>query len=105
MEWVNLIVSILSGISVCVPLIIALIQNVRENVNARNWSAIIKFVVNLMESAELMFETGAQKKDFVMSEISTIQKELGTDFEEEKIAKLIDAICLASKTINSKEVK
>ena len=68
MDWINIIVSILSGLAVCIPLAAKLVSVVKQAVREKNWSKLVKLVMSLMEDAETMFDTGAQRKEWDYSE-------------------------------------
>lgn len=38
MEYLELVISILSGIAVCIPLVIKLVSTVKEVVKEKNWN-------------------------------------------------------------------
>ena len=102
MDKVNLIVSILSGIAVCIPLAIKLIDYVRMAIKEKNWSVVMQLVLQLMTEAEKNYATGAEKKEYVMDSIIAMQGTLNYDVDMNAISAMIDAICTASKQINVK---
>ena len=69
--WIQAIISILSGVAVLVPLMIKLIQFVQAGVKEKNWSQVLKLVMSLMADAEDNFESGAEKKEWVMGQLKT----------------------------------
>lgn len=99
---VNIIVSILSGLSVCIPLVIELVKYVQKAVKERNWGQIVKLVTDLMMEAEKNFETGAERKKWVMSMIESSASSINYDIDMEEISKLIDSLCDMSKIVNGK---
>lgn len=103
-EWVNLVVSILSGIAVCVPLVVKLVQYIQVAVKEKNWSSLMQLVLKLMAEAEKLYDNGAARKAYVMTTIKAMENTLNYDVDENVIGEMIDAIALASKTINA-EVK
>lgn len=102
--WVNIIVSILSGLAVCIPLVIKLVEYVRKAIQEKNWSNVMQIVLKLMTEAEKNYETGAERKQYVMSSVEAIKDTLNCEVDMNAISSLIDAICQASKIINA-EVK
>ena len=103
-NWVNIIVSILSGLAVCIPLVIKLVEYIRKAIQEKNWSNVMQIVLKLMTEAEKNYETGAEKKQYVMSSIEAIKDTLNCEVDMNAISRLIDSICQASKIINA-EVK
>lgn len=102
--WVNIIVSILSGLAVCIPLVIKLVEYVRKAIQEKNWSNVMQIVLKLMTEAEKNYETGAERKQYVMSSVEAIKDTLNCEVDMNAISSLIDSICQASKIINA-EVK
>lgn len=102
--WVNIIVSILSGLTVCIPLVIKLVEYVRKAIQEKNWSNVMQIVLKLMTEAEKNYETGAERKQYVMSSVEAIKDTLNCEVDMNAISSLIDSICQASKIINA-EVK
>ena len=102
--WVNIIVSILSGLAVCIPLVIKLVEYVRKAIQEKNWSSVMQIVLKLMTEAEKNYETGTERKQYVMSSIESIKDTLNCEIDMDAISNMIDSICQASKIINA-EVK
>ena len=102
--WVNIIISILSGLAVCIPLVIKLVEYVRKAIQEKNWSNGMQIVLKLMTEAEKNYETGAERKQYVMSSVEAIKDTLNCEVDMNAISNLIDSICQASKIINA-EVK
>jgi hypothetical protein len=101
-DWINVIISILSGVAVCVPLVIKLVKYIRESIKAKNWTNLMALVLRLMTEAEDLYETGAERKEYVMSAIKGMEDILNYDIDENVISVMIDSICSASRIINSK---
>lgn len=101
-DWVNLIVSVLAGLATAIPLIVKLIQFIKESVKSKNWSSLMQLVLQLMTEAEKNYATGAERKEYVMSAIKSMESTLNYDIDEDVISAMIDSIVLASKTINAR---
>ena len=99
--WVNIIVSILSGLAVCIPLVIKLVEYVRKAIQEKNWSNVMQIVLKLMTEAEKNYETGSERKQYVMSSIESIKDTLNCEVDMNAISGMIDSICQASKIINA----
>ena len=98
--WIQAIISILSGIAVLVPLMIKLIQFVQAGIKEKNWSQVLKLVMNLMADAEEKFDTGAEKKEWVLGQLKALAGTINYDVDWDVISEMIDRICDASKIIN-----
>lgn len=98
--WINIIISILTGITTCIPLVIKLVQIVKSSVKEKNWAPLMQLVIKLMEEAEANFSTGAERKEYVMDSIEAMKETLNCEIEMEVVSSMIDSIANASKKIN-----
>lgn len=110
MEIWNTIASILSGLIICVPLVIKLIQVTRESVRKGNWNKVVGMVADYMAEAEDKIEDGATRKEWVMGMIRTSASSLDYDLTEnewQKISDMIDKLCKMAEVVNAstKEAK
>lgn len=107
MDWIQIIVSVLSGLAVCIPLVVKLVQYVREVVKGKRWDAMLKLVIANMQEAEGLFTTGAERKQWVMQLLTANAESVGFELGPEdvrKISDMIDSLCAMAKTVNA-EVK
>lgn len=100
MEWVKLIISILSGLAAAIPLVIKLIEYVQKAVKERNWNQVLKIVMDLMETAETKFKSGAERKEWVLSMLKASADSINYDIDYQAIGDMIDNLCDFSKVIN-----
>ena len=104
MSWVDIVVSIMSGLAVCIPLVVQLVNVVRASVKEKNWSQIVAIVLDLMKEAETLFSEGAAKKAWVMSGVESAAKSINYNYDEvakQKVSDMIDAICATAKIVNA----
>ena len=102
--WVQIAISILSGIAVAIPLIIKLVNVVKDSVKEKNWNLLMKMTMDYMTEAEKNIASGAERKEWVMSMVIASAANINytmTDDDVKKIEDLIDAICDASKILNN----
>lgn len=105
MSWVEIVVSILSGLAVCIPLVVQLVNVVRASVKEKNWSQIVTIVLDLMKQAETLFAEGAARKAWVMAGVESAAKSINYNYDEvakQKVSDMIDAICATAKIVNAK---
>ena len=100
--WIQAIISILSGILVLTPLVLKLIDYVKKSTKEKNWSQMLKLVMNLMAEAEDKFDKGADKQEWVMGELKAMADTLNYDIDWNVVSDMIDKICDVSKEINVK---
>ncbi len=104
LDWIKLIVAVITGIGTAIPLVYKLITTVKAWTKEKNWNQIVSAALGLMKVAEKEFTDGASRKEFVMAMIMESAAAINYDLDEEALAKLsalIDAICDASKVINT----
>lgn len=102
--WIQIAISILSGIAVAIPLIIKLVNVVKDSVKEKNWNLLMKMTMDYMTEAEKNIASGAERKEWVMSMVIASAANINypmTDEDVKKIEDLIDAICDASKILNN----
>ncbi len=107
MDWVQIVVSVLSGLAVCIPLVVKLVQYVREAVNGKRWDAMLKLVITNMQEAETLFATGAERKQWCMRLLAGSAESAGFELTPEdvqKIGDMIDSLCAMAKTVNAEGV-
>lgn len=100
MEWVRLILSILAGIATTIPLVIKLVEYVQKAVKEKNWGKVLDMVMTYMETAESKFETGAERKEWVLAMVEASSHTVNYDIDMNVISKLIDDLCDMSNIIN-----
>ena len=104
MSWVDIVVSIMSGLAVCIPLVVKLVNVVSTSVKEKNWSQIVAIVLDLMKEAETLFSDGATKKAYVMASVESAAKSINYNYDEvakQKVSDMIDAICATAKIVNA----
>lgn len=103
LRWIEILIYVLSGLSICIPLVFKLIEAVKESAEKGNWNEIVKIVIAQMIEAEKNYTEGAAKKAWVLNQMRVLAKSVEfeyTEIEEQKVAELIDAICAGAKIIN-----
>lgn len=100
--WIEIIIAVLTGLATCIPLVIKLVQLIKDSVKSKNWAPMMQTVLQLMSEAEESFETGMEKKAYVIERLNAVQNSLNYDIDMDVVDALIDAIVLTSKKINTK---
>ena len=106
MSWVDIVVSIMSGLAVCIPMVVKLVNVVSMYVKEKNWSQIVAIVLDMMKQAETLFAEGAARKAWVMAGVESAAKSINYNYDEvakQKVSDMIDAICATAKIVNTKE--
>lgn len=102
---VRLVVSALSGLVAIIPLVYQLIKYVKKAVQEKNWNELLKLVMKYMETAEGKFETGADKKQWVMAMIKASADTINYQINLEEVSVMIDELCKMSKQVNVSDTK
>lgn len=100
MEWLELAVSILAGLATAIPLVIKLVEYVKKAVKEKNWNALLDMVMDYMEIAETKFETGAERKEWVLAMVEASADTVNYDIDLAVVSKLIDSLCSMTKVVN-----
>ena len=100
MEWLQLVLAILAGLSTAIPLIIKLIEYIKKSIQEKNWQALLALVINNMTIAEEKFSTGAERKEWVLATVKEAATTINYDVDITVISTLIDNLCTMSKKIN-----
>lgn len=100
MEWLELIIAILSGIATCIPLVISLVKYIQKSIKEKNWGKLIVIVTNFMTEAETLFSDGASKKEYVINSVLSIAKTIDYPIDKDILGELIDNLVTLSKKVN-----
>ena len=99
--WIEIIIAILTGLATCIPLVIKLVETIKESVKAKNWTPLMQLILRLMAEAEENYTTGSEKKTYVIDSIDAIKGTLNYDVDMDAVDAMIDAIIIATKKINT----
>lgn len=101
MEYLDIILSIVAGLAAAIPLVIKLVQYVQAAVKEKNWNRLLDLVMNLIEEAEIKFDDGATRKEWVMAMVQASADSINYDVDMEAISELIDSLCDLTKKVNA----
>ena len=105
MEWLEIIISILSGLAATIPLAIQLVKWIGKAIEEKNWNQLVTLVMNLMAEAETKFDNGADRKTWVLSMVEASAKTINYPIDMEAVSKLIDDLCTLSKQVNAPKIE
>ena len=95
------LVSLIAGLATAIPLIISLVKYVSKAIKEKNWTNLITLVTKLMAEAENKFETGAERKDWVLGMVKASAATINYDVDIDAVATLIDNLCDLTKKVNT----
>jgi hypothetical protein len=105
MEYMEYIIAIITGVCTAIPLIVKLVSVVQANIKEKNWNKMLEMLMGFMEVAEEKFETGAEKKEYVMAMIKASADEIDYPLDMKVISDMIDSLCAMSKKVNVQGTK
>ena len=100
----NFIISIIAGLGAAIPLVLKLIEYVQKAVKEKNWGQLLNLVMSLMAEAESKFETGAERKEWVLAMVTASANEINYDIDMSAVSGMIDSLCAMSKQVNAPAV-
>ena len=100
MDWYEVLISILSGLAAVIPLVIQLVKYVEKAVKEKNWADLLDLVTNLVQEAEVKFDTGADRKEWVLMMVKASADTINYDIDLEQVSRLIDQLVAMSKKVN-----
>lgn len=103
-EWLNWVVSILTGLAAAIPLAVQLVKYIIKARQEKNWSKVVNLVVALMQEAEGKLTEGADKKQWVLAMVKASADTIDFDVDLDQIGNLIDSLCDMSKVVNAPAV-
>ena len=103
MEWAKLIISNLTGIAAIIALVISLVKYVKQAIKEKNWPQVVKMVSDYMEQAEDMFDSGADRKQWVTAMVQVSADSVKYNINMTEIGQLIDDLCAMSKVVNGEK--
>lgn len=103
MEWVKLLLAVLSGLSAAIPLVVKLAEYVRKAAKEKNWNVLLALVMKLMGEAESKFTDGADRKQWVLAMVKASADTINYDVDMDEVGSLIDSLCDMSKRVNTAE--
>lgn len=102
MEWLNYAISILAGLATAIPLVVKLVEYVKKCAKEKNWTKLLALVTNLMEQAETKFDSGSERKEWVLMMIKASADTIDYTIDLDVVGEMIDGLCSMSKAVNIK---
>lgn len=106
MDWTQIagiIASILAGIATCIPLAVKLVQYVQKAIQEKNWTALLELVMKYMAEAEHKFDTGAERKEWVLVMIKASADSVNYEIDLDVVSQMIDDLCDLTNAVNAPE--
>lgn len=101
MEYLEYILAIVAGIGTAIPLIIKLVATIKDYHREKNWPGLMSMVTKYMEEAEKLFESGEDKKAWVLGMVQASANLVNYDINMDVVSEMIDSLCAMSKKVNA----
>lgn len=98
---VSIVAALLTGLAACIPLAVKLVQYVQKAAQEKNWTALLGLLVDLMEQAEVKFDDGATRKEWVLAMVQTSAEYINYPVDTTALSDLIDALVGMTNVINA----
>lgn len=99
----QIIINLLGVLIMVIPLVVELVKWIKTAIKEKNWAKLLELLTTLMKEAEVKFETGAERKEWVMMAIKASAETINYEIDEAVISDLIDQLCAMSKVVNGKK--
>lgn len=100
-NWLGVVVQVLAGLAAAIPLVIQLVRYVQKAIKEKNWSDVLKLVMNLIQTAETKFDNGAERKEWVLAMVKASADTINYDINMDEISALVDSLCDMAKVVNA----
>lgn len=104
MEWTqvaSIVASVMAGIATCIPLAVKLVEYVQKAIQEKNWPDLLSLVMKYMAEAEEKFETGAERKEWVLVMIKASAETVNYEIDLDVVGKMIDDLCGLTNVVNA----
>ena len=101
MQWYEILISVLTGLATVIPLVVQLVKYVEKAAKEKNWQDLLALVRNLMKEAETKFNTGADRKEWVLMMVKASADTINYDIDLESVSQLIDDLCDLTNAVNA----
>ena len=105
MEWLEIILSIVTGLAACIPLVIKLVQYVEKAIKTKQWPKLLELVMKFMADAEKNIKDGATREEWGLQRGEASAGTGDYDIDMNEVSNLIDSLVEMSKKVNINEDK
>ena len=100
MDILELLIEILGSLVVIIPLVVKLVEYVKKSALEKNWSNLIRLLLNLIATAEEKFDNGADRKQWVIAMVQASANTINYPISEKELGDLIDNLVALTKKVN-----
>lgn len=99
---ITLVVALFGAATMIIVMYRKLKKALGDLVKDGGWKKLFPIILNAIEQAETTGKSGAEKKDIVMAAVDSFAKQMGIQYEVDKLSSLVDVIVDISSKINIK---
>lgn len=103
--YIEAIIAILTGLATAIPLVIQLVRYIKKAAQEKNWNQLLDLVQNLMAAAEKKFETGAERKEWVIMMVKASADTINYEINLDEVSALIDSLVALTNAVNVKKAQ
>ena len=100
MDILELLIEILGSLVVIIPLVVKLVEYVKKSALEKNWSNLIRLLLNLIATAEEKLDNGADRKQWVIAMVQASANTINYPITEKELGDLIDNLVALTKKVN-----
>ena len=100
MDILELLIEILGSLVVIIPLVVKLVEYVKKSALEKNWSNLIRLLLNLIATAEEKLDNGADRKQWVIAMVQASANTINYPISEKELGDLIDNLVALTKKVN-----
>lgn len=103
-QYINSFISIVTGLLICVPLVVQFVKVCKQMVVNKQWTEIVTLAAELMMQAENSIDSGSERLSWVMGMLKQSAVTAKYDLNDEdwyKIEKMIRSMCDMAKVVNA----
>lgn len=100
MDLIKLLIELAVELAVVIPLVIELVKYVKASIKEKNWGKLLDLIMKNITTAEQMFDSGEDKKEWVIKMIEESADLINYPFDEQMLSDLIDNIIEITKKVN-----
>lgn len=100
MRVIDTAICILSGATVCLPLVIKLLRLAADSVREKSWRGVVALTAELMAQAEREIASGSDRREWVVDMTMTAAGKLGCEISKDELGQLVDELCAMAKRVN-----
>lgn len=101
-DIVRIVLDVLAGLAILIPVAYGIFNGIKKLFKDKDYKKLLANALELIVTAEQKYESGADKKKFVLDMLKEVATKAKIKYDEESLSSTIDDIIALSKKINNK---